>query len=45
MYLLAIIGTLMLIEGAKEIDRARKKINLKTKTSHSLLDSRSSFKT
>ena len=31
MYLLAIIGTLMLIEGASEIDRARKKIILKKK--------------
>ena len=31
MYLLAIIGTLMLIEGANEIDRARKKIILKKK--------------
>ena len=31
MYLLAIIGTLMLIEGASEIDRARKKIILKQK--------------
>ena len=31
MYLLAIIGTLMLIEGASEIDRARKKIILKRK--------------
>ena len=31
MYLLAIIGTLMLIQGASEIDRARKKIVLKQK--------------
>ncbi len=31
MYLLAIIGTLMLIEGASEIERARKKIILKKK--------------
>ena len=31
MYLLAIIGTLMLIQGASEIDRARKKIILKEK--------------
>ena len=31
MYLLAIIGTLMLIEGASEIDAARKKIILKKK--------------
>ncbi len=31
MYLLAIIGTLMLIEGASELDRARKKIVLKKK--------------
>ena len=27
MYLLAIIGTLMLIEGASELDRARKKFH------------------
>ena len=31
MYLLAIIGTLMLIQGANEIDRERKKIVLKQK--------------
>ena len=31
MYLLAIIGTLMLIQGANEIERARKKITLKQK--------------
>ena len=31
MYVLAIVGTLMLIEGVKEIDRARKKIFLKRK--------------
>ncbi len=31
MYLLAIIGTLMLIQGANEIERARKKIPLKQK--------------
>ena len=31
MYVLAIIGTLMLVEGVKEIDRARKKIFLKKK--------------
>ena len=31
MYLLAIIGTLMLIQGANEIERARKKIFLKQK--------------
>ena len=31
MYLLAIIGTLMLIQGASEIERARKKIILKQK--------------
>ncbi len=31
MYLLAIIGTLMLIQGVAEIDRERKKINLKQK--------------
>ena len=31
MYLLAIIGTLMLLEGANEIDRARKKIIMKKK--------------
>ena len=31
MYVLAMIGTLMLIEGVKEIERARKKIFLKQK--------------
>ena len=31
MYLLAIIGTLMLLQGASEIERARKKITLKQK--------------
>jgi len=31
MYVLAMIGTLMLAEGVKEIDRARKKIFLKKK--------------
>ena len=31
MYILAIIGTLMLVEGVSEIDRARKKIVLKKK--------------
>ena len=31
MYVLAMIGTLMLVEGVKEIDRARKKIFLKKK--------------
>ena len=34
MYLLAIIGTLMLIEGASELDRARKKISLKKLHTH-----------
>ena len=38
MYLLAIIGTLMLIEGAKEIDRARKKIVLKKNVDFSIVD-------
>ncbi len=38
MYLLAIIGTLMLIQGASEIDRARKKNYSQTKTTYSLLD-------
>ena len=38
MYLLAIIGTLMLIQGASEIERARKKNYFKTKTPYSLLD-------
>ncbi len=31
MYLLAIVGTLMIIEGVKEVDRARKKIIVKKK--------------
>ena len=43
MYLLAIIGTLMLLEGASEIDRARKKNYFKKKTTHSLLDTRITF--
>ena len=36
MYLLAIIGTLMLIEGASEIDRARKQIILKKNYIHTI---------
>ena len=32
MYLLAIVGTLMIIEGVKEVDQARKKIKIKKKT-------------
>ena len=31
MYILAIIGTLMLVEGLSEIDRAKKKIVIKKK--------------
>ena len=31
MYLLAIVGTLMIIEGVKEVDQARKKIIIKKK--------------
>ena len=31
MYLLAIVGTLMIIEGVKEVDQARKKIKIKKK--------------
>ena len=31
MYLLAIVGTLMIIEGIKEVDQARKKIKIKKK--------------
>ncbi|RPG95461.1 MAG: sulfite exporter TauE/SafE family protein [Candidatus Pelagibacter sp. TMED253] len=31
MYLLAIVGTLMIIEGVKEVDQAKKKINIKKK--------------
>ena len=38
MYVLAMIGTLMFLEGVKEIDRARKKIILKKKNTFSLLD-------
>tara|TARA_Y100000590_G_scaffold425769_1_gene534099 strand:+ start:313 stop:810 length:498 start_codon:yes stop_codon:yes gene_type:complete len=44
MYILAIIGTLMLVEGLSEIDRARKKIVLKKKTSLPLLDTWPSIK-
>ena len=43
MYVLAMIGTLMLIEGVKEIDRARKKIFLKKKITFSLLDTWTTF--
>ena len=32
MYLLAIVGTLMIIEGVKEVDQARKKIIIKVPT-------------
>ena len=39
MYILAIIGTMMLVQGVSEIDRARKKNNFKTKITFSLLDS------
>ena len=31
MYILAIIGTMMLVQGVTEIDRARKKIIVKKK--------------
>ena len=34
MYLLAIIGTLMLLEGANEIDRSEKKIIMKKNYTH-----------
>ena len=44
MYILAIIGTLMLVEGLSEIDRARKKIVLKKKSTFALLDTWTSFK-
>ena len=44
MYILAIIGTAMLVQGIGEIDRARKKIVLKKKITFSLLDTWSSFK-
>ena len=45
MYLLAIIGTLMLLEGVKEIDLAKKKIILKKKITYSLLVSRLALQT
>ena len=44
MYVLAIIGTAMLVQGIGEIDRARKKIILKKKITFTLLDTWSSFK-
>ena len=44
MYILAIIGTLMLVEGLSEIDRARKKSCFKKKTSLPLLDTWPSIK-
>ena len=43
MYILAIIGTAMLVEGLGEIDRARKKISTKKKITCSLLDTWTSF--
>ena len=43
MYILAIIGTAMLVEGVAEIDRARKKIFLKKKITLTLLDTWPSF--
>ena len=44
MYVLAIIGTAMLVQGIGEIDRARKKIVLKKKITFTLLDTWPSFK-
>ena len=44
MYILAIIGTAMLVQGIGEIDRARKKIFLKKKITFTLLDTWPSFK-
>ena len=38
MYILAIIGTMMLVQGVTEIERARKKIVIKKKIARSLLD-------
>ena len=38
MYILAIIGTIMLVQGMSEIDRARRKVIVKKKTSFTLLD-------
>ena len=42
MYILAIIGTIMLIQGLTEIDRAKKKNSRKEKIAFSLLDTRTS---
>ena len=42
MYVLAIIGSLMLVQGVSEIDRARKKIVIK-KNPRPLLDTWPSF--
>ena len=39
MYILAIIGTLMLVESLREIDRAKRNIVVKKKITRSLLDS------
>ena len=44
MYILAIIGTLMLVESLREIDRAKRNIVVKKKTTCSLLDTWSSIK-
>ena len=38
MYILAIIGTMMLVQGVTEIERARKKIVIKKKIARSLWD-------
>lgn len=44
MYILAIIGTLMLVESLREIDRAKRNLVVKKKITRSLLDTWSSIK-
>ena len=44
MYILAIIGTLMLVESLREIDRAKRNLSDKEKITRSLLDTWSSIK-
>ena len=44
MYILAIIGTLMIVESLGEIDKAKRNIVVKKKITCSLLDTWSSIK-
>jgi len=44
MYILAILGTFMLVQGVSEIDKARKKIVVRKKITPALLDTWTAFK-